>query len=170
MSKTLYEEALEHQAETTELRRWFHSHPEPSFGEYETAARVREELNRLGIPFVTAGETGTVGILRGKSEKPVIALRADIDALEIEEKNEVPYRSQNPGLMHACGHDAHASSLLTAAKLLLQRREELPGTVKLIFQPAEEVGRGANSVIASGALDDVEAFFGLHVRAGAPGR
>lgn len=168
MSKTLYEEALEHQAETTELRRWFHSHPEPSFGEYETAARVREELDRLDIPFVTAGETGTVGILRGKSEKPVIALRADIDALEIEEKNEVPYRSQNSGLMHACGHDAHASSLLTAAKLLLRRREELPGTVKLIFQPAEEVGRGANSVISSGELDDVQAFFGLHVRAGLP--
>jgi amidohydrolase len=168
VSETLYDAAKRHQREAVALRRWFHSHPEASFAEVQTTQRIRQELEALGIEHVAAGETGTVGILRGQSGKPVLGLRADIDALEIEERNEVDYRSQNPGLMHACGHDAHTAALITAARLLSERREQLGGTVKLIFQPAEEVGRGAASVISTGALDDVDAFFGIHVRAGLP--
>lgn len=168
MSDTLLDAAKRYQLESVALRRWFHSHPEASFHERHTTRRIREELDALGIEVAAAGETGTVGILRGRAVGPVLGLRADIDALEIEEKNEVDYRSQNPGLMHACGHDAHTAALLTAARLLLERREQFDGTIKLIFQPAEEIGRGAASVIATGALDDVDAFFGIHVRAGLP--
>ncbi|MFV0412348.1 MAG: M20 family metallopeptidase [Oscillospiraceae bacterium] len=168
MSETIYRQAQGLYGQTVALRRWFHSHPEPSFREYATAQKVREELKALGIPYETVGETGTVGILRGAAEKPVVALRADIDALEIQEKNRVEYRSQNNGLMHACGHDAHAASLLAAARLLQSSQKQLQGTVKLIFQPAEEVGLGAQTLVDSGFLNDVDAFFGIHVQAGLP--
>lgn len=115
-----------------------------------------------------AGEADTVGIFRRRSEKPAIALRADIDAPEIEEKNEIPYRSQSPELMHACGHDVYTSSLLTAVKLPLQCREELLGIVRLILQSVKEVSRDANSVTPSGTPDDMQASSGLHVRIGLP--
>jgi len=168
MPETILERAKGLQGETVALRRWFHAHPEPSFKEYKTAARVREVLKQLGIEFQTAGETGTVGVIPGRLDHPVIALRADIDALEIHEKNEASYRSENDGLMHACGHDAHTAALLTAAKILVQQKDRLAGTIKLIFQPAEELGEGAAAVIGSGLLDDVDAFLGIHVRPGLP--
>ncbi|EHJ01830.1 amidohydrolase [Clostridium sp. DL-VIII] len=150
-----------------ELRRWFHAHPESSFKEFETSKRIKYELDKLQIPYKSVGETGIVGIIRSEtySDKniPVIGLRADIDALEIEEKNEVEYKSLNKGLMHACGHDAHIASLLEAAKILNDQKDKLPVVVKLIFQPAEEVGKGASLIRKSGFIDDVEAFFGIHV-------
>lgn len=127
---------------------------------------MRNELTNLGIPFVVTGETGTIGIVRGQNDFPVIALRADIDALEITEQNDIAYKSQNEGIMHACGHDAHTAALLTAAKILNKYKSEIKGSVKLIFQPAEEYGQGAQTVIASGELNDVNAFFGIHVKAG----
>lgn len=166
MTDTIFSRAKEFAGETIGLRRWFHSHPESSFKEHSTTARIREELTRLGIPFEAAGDTGTIGVIRGTKAFPVLALRADIDALEITEKNETDYTSQNDGLMHACGHDAHTASLLTAAALLYERRDTLQGTVKLIFQPAEELGKGAQTIVESGKLDDVHAFFGIHVRSG----
>lgn len=164
MNSVIYEEAEELSEYSVTLRRWFHRNPEKSFGEYSTAERIRHELTELGIEYVNAGETGTVGIIRGQSSGPVIALRADIDALEISEKNDVPYCSRNSGLMHACGHDAHTAALLTAARLLISHKDKIKGTVKLIFQPAEEVGKGAKEVIGTGLLNDVQAFFGIHVR------
>lgn len=151
------------EAEIIELRRWFHRRPEPSFHETETAAKIRAVLEELGIEYRTAGETGTVGVIRGTEDGPVVALRADIDALEIEEENDVPFRSQKPGLMHACGHDSHTAALLAAARILREEREKLCGTVKLVFQPAEELGRGAAVIRKSGLVGDAGAFFGLHV-------
>lgn len=150
-----------------ELRRWFHAHPEPSFKEVKTSNKIKQELDKLQIPYKTVGKTGVIGIINGEiyetNNTPVIALRADIDALEIEEKNEVEYKSINKGLMHACGHDAHISALLEAAKILNEQKEELPAVVKLIFQPAEEVGKGAPLIKESGLINDVNAFFGIHV-------
>ena len=153
-----------------ELRRWFHAHPESSFKEFETSKKIKEELDKLQIPYETVGETGVVGIIKGKIDVnnniPVIALRADIDALEIEEKNEVEYKSLNKGLMHACGHDAHISALLEAAKILSEQKDKISVVIKLIFQPAEEVGKGAVLIKESGLIDDVNAFFGIHVSSG----
>lgn len=144
------------------LRRYFHQHPEASLKEYETAKKIEEELDLLGIEHERVGETGVVGYLRGKEGK-TIALRADIDALEIQELNEISYTSVNEGLMHACGHDAHTASLLGAAKVLKGKEKDLNGTVKLFFQQAEEIGQGARQFVAAGLLQDVDSVFGLHV-------
>jgi len=149
--------------DTVALRRWFHQHPEPSLKEYKTSDKIKEELKKLGIKYDSVGETGIVGVIKGEEKGPVIGLRADIDALEIQEKNEVSYKSLNEGLMHACGHDGHISSLITAARILQKEKEHLKGTIKLIFQPAEEIGYGADLIIKSGLVSDVNAFFGLHV-------
>ncbi|GHU53104.1 peptidase [Clostridia bacterium] len=153
----------ERKEELISLRRFFHMNPEPSFCEFDTSKRVQQELEDAGIPYVTAG-TGIIGTIRGKKDKPVLALRADMDALEITEKNDVPYKSQKDGLMHACGHDAHTAALVVAAKILNENRHELDGTIKVIFQPAEEIGKGALSLIKSGNLNDADAFFGIHVQ------
>jgi len=153
--------------DTIVLRRWFHEHPESSFKEYKTSDKIKEELDKLGIPYQTVGVTGVVGIISGTApgatNGPVIGLRADIDALEIQEQNDISYVSKTDGLMHACGHDGHIAALLTAAKVLEQAKLRIPGTVKLIFQPAEEIGCGADTIIKSGLVNDVKAFFGLHV-------
>lgn len=156
------DQARRRAAELTELRRWFHRHPETSFHETGTAAKIRAELTAAGIPFQTVGETGTVGVIMGSRPGPTVGLRADIDALEVQELNDFPYRSETPGLMHACGHDSHMAALLMAARILQQGRDRLAGTVKLVFQPGEEVGSGAAGILQSRLVDDVSAFFGLH--------
>lgn len=143
------------------LRKHFHKYPELSMVEYETSKRIKEELSNMEIPFVTAGETGIIGFIG--TGKRVIALRADMDALKITEKNEVGYRSVNPGVMHACGHDAHMAALLGAADVLKTFEKELTCTIKLIFQPSEEDCRGARLICDQGHLDDVNEIFGLHV-------
>lgn len=145
-----------------EWRRDFHSHPELGYEEVRTSSVVEGALKELGYEVVRVAKTGVVGTLRG-GEGPVVGLRADMDALPINEENNVPYRSIYPGKMHACGHDAHTAMLLGAAEVLSKLRDRLRGTVKLIFQPAEEIGTGAKDVVESGAVDDVEAFFGIHV-------
>jgi len=148
------------------LRRYFHANPEPSLKEYKTAVKIEEELKALGIPFKRVGETGVIGYIGGVNEGKTLALRADIDALEIDETNDIEYASVNQGLMHACGHDAHTASLLGAAKILKAKENEIKGSIKLLFQQAEEIGQGARQFVALGHLKDVDNIFGLHVSSG----
>lgn len=148
-------------------RRHLHANPELSFHEYETSAFVKKQLTDLGIPFTEMANTGVVGLIKGElpSDK-TIALRADMDALPIVEANNVPYKSIKEGVMHACGHDVHTSSLLGTAKILNQLKNEFAGTVKLIFQPAEEkLPGGANLMIQEGVLENPKpaAVLGQHV-------
>ena len=152
----------------TEIRSDFHSHPELSFNEERTAKKVEEILKELALDDVQTGVAGTgvVALLRGGSPGRTIALRADMDALPIQEENNVPYKSQNDGVMHACGHDVHVTALLGAAMVLSRMREQLRGNVKFIFQPAEEVAGGGKAMVDAGALSSppaAEAAVALHV-------
>lgn len=150
--------------ELVALRRHFHQHPETGFNEYETAKFVSDKLTALNIAHRTGvAKTGIVADITGGLPGKTVALRADMDALTISEKTGLPYASVNDGVMHACGHDAHTASLLGAAIVLGELRAELPGTVRLIFQPAEEGPGGAAPMIAEGALDGVAAIVGAHV-------
>jgi amidohydrolase len=151
-----------------DLRRDFHRHPEPSWQEKRTAARVEEELASLGIPARRVAGTGVIGTLKGGSPGRTVALRADMDALQQEERTGLSFASENPGIMHACGHDAHTASLLGAARALAEERSSLRGTVVFLFQPAEELAFGAKAMIDEGALEGVEAAFALHVLASIP--
>ncbi len=148
------------------LRKHFHQNPELSLEEWETSKRIKRELEEMEIPFIEMAGTGVIGIL-GQGE-PIIALRADMDALKIQEQTDVGYKSCNPGVMHACGHDAHTASLIGAARILKAHEAELNCTVKLIFQPAEEICKGAKMVMDEGYLDHVSQIFGLHVFADIP--
>lgn len=154
--------------EMVTIRRHLHAHPELSFEEEQTAAYIAEKLTEYGIPHTTnVGGHGIVALIEGnKPSTKTIALRADIDALPIEEKNEVGYCSVNKGVMHACGHDVHTTSLLGAAKILFHIRDRFHGTIKLIFQPAEEkLPGGASIMIKEGVLKnpEVEYIYGQHV-------
>ncbi len=155
-------------------RRYFHQHPELGFQEEGTARRVVERLNALGLDQVQTGiaKTGVVGILHGtKGPGKTVLLRADMDALPIEELNDVPYKSENPGIMHACGHDAHTAMLLGAARVLAAKRGEFAGTVKFLFQPSEEANAGgAKPMIEAGVMENphVDAAFGIHVGSNLP--
>lgn len=141
--------AQAYKQEVIDLRRHLHSHPELSFQEFQTAAFVAEKLKAIGITEIESkATTGWSALIKGNNpEKKVVALRADMDALPISEANEVPYKSQNPGVMHACGHDAHTASLLGAAKILHEVRDQFEGTIKLIFQPGEEIIPGGASLM-----------------------
>src|SRR6266545_8378868 len=150
-------------------RRAIHRRPELAFHEHETAALVESRLRALGIPVRTGvGGTGVVGLIEGRRPGRTVLLRADMDALPIDEQSTAEHASASPGVMHACGHDAHTAILLGAARLLLDRRTDLTGAVKLMFQPAEEGGAGALRMIEDGLLDDppVDAAFMLHVAHG----
>ena len=164
---TITESAKAFMPKLSEIRRDFHMHPEVSQHEERTGKKVAEYLKEMGCDEVyeNVGGYGVVGVIKGKKPGKVVALRADMDALQIQEMNEVPYKSQNDGVMHACGHDNHMTGVLGAAMLLCERREEIAGTVKLIFQPAEEMSPvgGSRGMLHSGYMDDVEAVFGLHV-------
>ena len=135
-------------------RRHLHAHPELSFNEVATSAYVSAKLDELNIPWVRMADNGIVGLLKGsKPSDQVVALRADMDALPILEANDVPYKSTNPGVMHACGHDVHTSSLLGTATILSSLKDQFAGTIKFIFQPAEEkLPGGANLMIQQGVL------------------
>jgi hippurate hydrolase len=162
--------AKELSEEFIEVRHHIHANPELSYKEFKTSAFIQEKLSSLDIPFEVKATTGVVGIIKGKNpDKKVIALRADIDALPITEENDVPYKSKNTGIMHACGHDVHTTCLLGAAKILSELKEEWEGTVKLIFQPGEEKNPGgASLLIKEGVLENPkpEKIFALHVHPG----
>lgn len=161
--ETLKEQALALQDELIALRRDFHMHPELGLQEYRTASRIEEELDKLGVEHRRIGETGVWATIRGTGAgSGAVALRADIDALPILEKNDVPYRSQNDGVMHACGHDAHTACLLGAAKLLAANRGKFGGEVRLAFQAAEECANTTQNFFELGFLDGVKRVFGLH--------
>jgi len=151
------------------LRRWFHSHPELSMREYNTAAKIEEELNAVGIATRRVGETGVLGTIRGKrGPGKKIVLRADTDALPIQDEKTVPYASQCPGVMHACGHDAHTAALLGAARALKKLEDSLTGEIALVFQPGEEYGAGAVLFVRDGALEGAERSFGVHMQSNLP--
>ncbi len=152
--------------ELIDRRRDFHRHPELAFQEHRTAGIVADELNSLGLEVQTGvGKTGVIGILEGANDGPTILYRADMDALPIQEENEAEYVSRAAGKMHACGHDGHTAIALGIAKLLNKRREQMGGRVKFVFQPAEEVGSGASSMIDDGALESPapDRTLGIHL-------
>jgi len=159
--------AKKYAEEFINVRHHLHAHPELSYQEFETSKFIQGKLNQLGIPFNVMAQTGVIGLIKGKNpNKKILALRADIDALPIREENKIDYKSQNDGVMHACGHDVHTSVLLGAAKILNEMKGEWEGTIKLIFQPGEERNPGGASIlIKEGALDNPkpQAIFGLHV-------
>jgi amidohydrolase len=158
------EQIEKYREELIGLRRDFHRHPELGFEEFRTADIIENYLMALGITTQRIAKTGVVGILRGAGPDPVLMLRADMDALPIEEENEVDYKSQNNGVMHACGHDAHMAMLLIAAKILTAKKKEIAGTIKFVFQPNEEIA-GAVRMIEEGVLEnpEVNAAMGMHV-------
>ena len=140
--------AAKYEQYVIDTRRDFHMHPELSLKEDRTVRRIEEELDKLSIPHVRVGHNNVVGTLEGAKPGKKIAIRADIDALPVQEARETPYKSQVDGVMHACGHDAHTAMLLGTAHVLCDIRDELCGTVYLCFQVAEEVGAGAGESVA----------------------
>ena len=151
------------------MRRRLHRIPERGFQEFKTQKVIMEALDELGIPYKTE-RTWVIGLIEGALPGDVVALRADIDALPLVEPEGCPFRSEHEGMMHACGHDAHAATLLGAAKVLMGMRDTLPGTVKLLFQPAEETEGGAEPMVKAGAMENphVDRVYGLHVMPNLP--
>lgn len=163
MYEQLIEQAKQIEPELIELRRDLHRHPELSFEESRTAAIAADRLKRLGMSVRTGiGGHGVVADLHGGSSGPTIAIRADMDALPILEETGLEFASETPGVMHACGHDVHTSVLLGAAQLIAERQADLHGTVRFIFQSAEEILAGAKAMIGQGVMDGVEEIYGLH--------
>ena len=148
-----------------QMRRKLHRIPENGFAEYKTQKAIMDALDELGIPYTTE-RTWVIGMIEGKLPGGVAALRADMDALPLEEPEGCEFRSEHPGMMHACGHDAHVAMVLGAAKVLMSIRDQLPGKVKLLFQPAEETDGGAEPMVAAGAMENphVDRVYGLHVQ------
>ena len=153
-----------------DIRRKIHRNPELSTQEFETSKLVQEELDKIGVPYEICGElgTGVLATVKGALPGKTILIRGDMDALPVVEEADVPFKSEHEGKMHACGHDCHTSSLLTAAHILNDIKDELHGTVKLAFQPAEETAQGAKDMIAAGALEGVDGVYGMHVWSGVP--
>lgn len=162
--KRVFQKATGLRQNIIQLRREFHQHPELPLKEFETAKKVEKILKELDLETkMLVNGTGVRGILHGRKSGKTIALRADMDALPIQEETDLPYKSTNPGVMHACGHDAHTAMLLGAAMLLAEWRAELEGNVVFLFQPAEEIGEGAKRMVAEGALDGVDNIVAIHV-------
>lgn len=156
--------AAKYYDEVVALRRHFHTHPELSNQEFNTQQRIMEELTSLGLEPRKIAGTGVVAELKGSLPGKTVAVRADIDALELQDECGKPYQSVNPGACHACGHDGHMSMLIGLAKLLVGMKDKLPGTVRFLFQPAEEkLPGGAMTIIAEGGLSGVDAIIGAHL-------
>ncbi|MDA3902402.1 MAG: amidohydrolase [Desulfuromusa sp.] len=150
--------------ELVAIRRDLHMYPELGFEEQRTAGVIEKYLRKLGLETQRMTKTGVVALIEGSQPGPVLMLRADMDALPMEEENDITYKSRNPGVMHACGHDAHVAMLLIAAKILVEKRDQIKGTIKLVFQPNEEVA-GAIHMINDGVLESpkVDAVMGQHI-------
>ena len=156
--------------EYIKIRRYLHQHPEISYKEYNTTEFIKLELSKYGIEVFNNGNyTGVIGVLKGSFPGKTVALRADIDALPVQENSGLDFASVNEGCCHACGHDLHMTTLLAAARLLSEYKEHLHGTVKFFFQPAEEKLGGSETIINNGFLDDVDAIFGVHTWPDVPG-
>jgi hippurate hydrolase len=172
MLNTIKEKARQYAPEFISIRQYLHAHPELSYQEVETSKFIQSKLQAFGIAFEIKATTGVVGLIKGRnSDKRIIALRADMDALPIREENNIPYKSKNEGVMHACGHDVHTACLLGAAKILNELKDEWEGTVKLIFQPGEEKNPGgASYMIKEGVLENPRpsAILAMHVHPGLP--
>lgn len=155
----------EHFDEMVEIRRYLHQYPEVSFEEYKTAEYIADFYKSLNIPYKkNVGGNGVIATLKGKKPGKTVALRADFDALPIQDEKDVSYKSKNPGAMHACGHDGHTATLLVLAKVMQQYQDELPGTIVFLHQHAEEIPPGgAKDIVQSGKLDHVDAVFGNHL-------
>jgi amidohydrolase len=165
--------AQQYSTDLVQIRRYLHQHPELSFQEYETAKFVAQNLKEIGLnPIEGVADTGVVALIEGKNpDSKTVALRADIDALPINEANNVPYKSTKEGIMHACGHDVHTTSLLGVARILNNLKDEFEGTIKLVFQPAEEVAPGgASLMIKAGVLENPtpKSMLGQHVAPNIP--
>ena len=161
--------AKEQESYVIQCRHYLHSHPELSTKEVNTTRFIKEELEKMGVEVQEfEGITGCVGTIKGDKPGKTVMLRADIDALPITENPGKSYCSLNPGVMHACGHDCHTSMLLGAAKILSAHRDEIHGTEKLIFQMAEEIGRKSEEYVKRGALEGVDAIFGMHIWSAVP--
>lgn len=160
---TINELAKKNKDYVISLRREFHKNPEASFKEFNTSKRIKEELDKMGIEYVPCASTGIVATIKGDYPGKIVALRGDIDALSVQELNNIDYKSEVSGMMHACGHDGHISMLLGAAKILSSIKSKIHGTIKLFFQPAEEIGEGAKAMIKEGAMDNVDSIFGIHL-------
>lgn len=147
-----------------EIFKHLHQHPELSKQEYETQKFIMAQLEKMGIEAAPCADTGVVGIIRGVKPGKTVGFRADMDALPVEEATDLPYKSQNPGVMHACGHDSHVTVLLGLAKIMSAHKDELKGNIKLFFQPAEEKDGGAKRMVEAGAMEDpkVDAVFFSH--------
>ncbi|QSX08501.1 amidohydrolase [Alkalibacter rhizosphaerae] len=163
---TYVELAQEEEKEIIRIRRMLHQEPELSGQEFKTQQKIMEELDKLQIPYRKAGNTSLIATIRGRNPGKIVALRADMDALPIQEEADVPFPSKIPGVMHACGHDAHVAMLLGAAKILFDIRDSWDGEIRLFFQEGEETFTGAKKIIEAGGMDGVDACFGLH---GSPG-
>lgn len=160
----IHQEVLNQENYIVSLRRHFHKYPEVSLKEFKTIQRIREELDGIGLPYINVGETGVLATLEGgKGPGKKLLLRADIDALPMDDKTGAEYASVNAGVNHACGHDGHASALLGAAKVLKNRQADIEGTILFAFQPAEEIGAGARQFVRGGFVDDVDHVFGIHL-------
>lgn len=170
MKEQILARAKELQPELLNIRRDLHRHPETGFDLTYTKEKVRQELTNMGYEPKDCGKAGLVALVGGKQPGKTILLRADMDALPFEEEASVDYRSEHPGKMHACGHDMHMAMLLGAAKILKEHEDELNGTVKLMFQPAEEIFQGSPDMIEAGVLENptVDAAMMIHVIAGMP--
>lgn len=162
----MLKKAQEIESYVIDMRRYFHENPELSCQEFKTQEKIMQELDAMGIPYEKAGSTSLIAKINAGKGSKTVALRADTDALPVIEQSGVPFTSKNPGVMHACGHDAHTAMLLGAAKILSEMKEELPGEVRLFFQEGEELFAGANKIIAAGGMEGVDAVFGMH---GMPG-
>lgn len=169
-AEELMKEARELEDETIQNRRYLHRHPETGFDTVETKAYVKEQLTAMGYEPIECGKSGLIALVGGKKPGKVFLLRADMDALPMGEESGVDFASEHPGKMHACGHDMHTAMLLTAAKLLKRHEDEIEGTVKLMFQSAEEIFEGSADMIASGVLENPHVDVALmeHVSAGLP--
>ncbi|MBC1669560.1 amidohydrolase [Listeria welshimeri] len=164
MNNTIKQTILNKEEEMIAFRRDLHMHPELQWQEFRTTDQVAKELDKLGIPYRRTNPTGLIADLKGGKPGKTVALRADMDALPVQELNQdLSYKSTEDSKMHACGHDSHTSMLLTAAKALVEVKDELAGTVRFIFQPSEENAEGAKEMVAQGAMEGVDHVFGIHI-------